>query len=189
MLSSSVAEVGRPALVLLLPRESQEILDDVRCPLRFFLDDRKRLSECRGHIGDFSQEIRESHDGGEGVVEIVGDTGNELPNCRQFFRLDELVLQSPPLGLVVEEQHQGGAVGAGNRNRRNGIGLVSGTEIHFAAHSLLIQCSFQIGSPLGRDEGMPRPADQARRWGIYEVGKSPVRSPNPPAAVYNADGW
>ena len=181
-------EVGRATLVLLLPRESQEILDDFRCPLRFLLNDRERLPQRRRNIGNFPQEIGEPHDGSERVVEVVGNAGDKLPDGRQFLRLDELVLQAPPLSLVVEEQDEGGSVCAGNRHSRNSIGLVAGTKIRLAAHSLLIQSPLQIGSPFGRNEGLPRPADQARRRGVHEIGKGAVGSPDPPSAVDDADG-
>ena len=85
----------------------------------------------------------------EGVVEVVGDAGDELPDGGQLFRLDELVLQSPPLRLVIEEQDEGGAVGAGNRHGGNGIGPIAGAEIHLAARSLLIQGPLQIGGHSG----------------------------------------
>ena len=66
-----------------------------------------------GHVGHLAQEVGEPDHRGERVVEVVGDAGDELPDGGHLFRLDELVLQTPPLGLIIEQEHERGAVGAG----------------------------------------------------------------------------
>ena len=91
------------------------------------------------HVGHLAQEVGEADHRGERIVEVVGDAGDELADGRHFFRLDELVLQSPPLGLIVEQEHEGGPVGAGNRHGGNGIGPLAGAQLHLAARSLLVQ--------------------------------------------------
>ena len=49
--------------------------------------------------------VREADHRGEGVVEVVGDAGDQLADGGHLFRLDELVLQSAPLGLIIEQEH------------------------------------------------------------------------------------
>ena len=123
-----------------------------------------------------------------GIVEVVSDAGDELPDGGHLFRLDELVLQTPPLRLIIEEQHEGGSVGAANRHRGNRIGLLAGPELHLAARSLLIQGPLQIGDPLRRSERLPGPADQTRRRGIHQIGKRAVGTANPAAPIHDAQG-
>ncbi len=118
----------------------------------------------------------------------MGDAGDELPDGRQLLRLDELILQAPALRLVIEEQDQGRAVGAGNRHRGNGIGPIAGPELRLAARSLLIQGPLQIGRPLRRNEGLPRPADQAGGWRVDQVGKGAVGPADSSATIHDADG-
>ena len=180
-------EGGGPPLVLLLPGEAEEVLHDVRRPLRLFLDDRERLPQRRRHVGHFGEVVGEPDDRGERVVEVVGDAGDELPDGGHLLRLDELVLQPAALGLVVEEEHHGGAVGAANRHGGHGIGLVAGAQLDLAARSLLIQSPLQFGGPLGRREGLPGAPDQAGGWRVHQVGKGAVGPPDPPPAVHDTE--
>src|SRR4051812_30826914 len=112
--------------MVLLPGKAQQVTDYTRCTLRFFLNYCKRLTNGGGDIGDLSQKIGEPEYRGQWVIQVMGDTRNQLADCRHFFRLDQLVLQSAPLGLVVEQKHHRGSVGAANRNSRNSIGAVAG---------------------------------------------------------------
>ena len=181
-------ERGGAALMLLLPREAQQVLDDVRRALGLLPDDRERLAQGRRHVGHLAQEIGEADDRGERVVEVVRDAGDELADGGHFFRLDELVLQSPPLRLIIEQEHQGGSVGAGNRHGGNRIGPLAGAELHLAARSLLLQGPLQLGGPLGGHEGLPGAADQARGRRVHQIGKGTVGPADPSAAVHDAEG-
>jgi hypothetical protein len=88
----------------------------------------------------------------------VRDPGDELADSGHLFRLDELVLQPAPFRLIIEEEHDGGAVGAANRHHGNRIGPIAGAELDLAARSLLLQRPLQIRSPFGWDKGLPGPA-------------------------------
>ena len=179
-------ERGGTALVLLLPREAQQVLHDVAGPLGLLLDDAQRLPQRRRHAGDFGEVVGEPDHRGQRVVEVVGDAGDELADGGHLFRLDELVLQSTPFRLIIEEEHDGGAVSAVNRHHGNRIGPIAGAEVDLAARSLLLQCPLQIRSPFGWNEGLPGPADQAGGRGVDQVGEGPVGPADPAAAVHDA---
>ena len=157
-------ERGGAALMLLLPREAQQVL--ARCSTARSASSRmtrEGLAQGGRHVGHLGEEVREADDRGERVVEVVRDAGDELADGGHLFRLDELVLQTPPLRLIIEQEHEGGAVGAANRHGGNRIGPLAGAQVDLAARSLLFQGPLQIGRPFGRNEGLPGPADQARR--------------------------
>ena len=97
-------------------------------------------------------------------------------------------MQPTPLRLIIEQEHQRGAVGGANRHRSNRIGLVAGAEIHLPARSLLVQGPLQVRRPLGRYEGLPRPADQTRGRRIHQIGKSAVGPADPATPIHDAEG-
>ena len=123
--SSGLERRGAP-LVVLLAGEAEQVLHDVGGALGLLLNDGERLAQGGGDVGHFGEEIGEPDHRCERVVEVVGDAGDELPDGRHLFRLDQLVLQSPPFGLIIEQEHHGGPVGAANRHRGNGIGPLAG---------------------------------------------------------------
>jgi hypothetical protein len=180
-------ERGGPPLVLVLAREAQQVLHDVGRPLGLLLDHREWLTQGRRHVGDFHQIIGKSYHRRERVVEVVGDAGDELPDGGHLLRLDELVLQAAPFGLIIKEEHDGRAVGTADRHRGHRVGPLPGPELDFAARSLLIQCPLQIRGPFRRNEGLPGPADQAGRRSVHQVRERPVGPPDPAAPVHDAD--
>ena len=136
----------------------------LRGPLGLLPDDASAAPAARpGRWGTSLRKSAKPDDRGERVVEVVRDAGDELADGGHFFRLDELVLQSAPFRLIIEEEHDGGPVGAANRHGGNRIGPLAGAELHLAARSLLVQRPLQVRGPFGRNERLPGPADQARR--------------------------
>src|SRR5438309_6539360 len=41
-----------------------------------------------------AKKLGDAKDGGQGIVQLVGDPGEHLPHCGKFFRLDKLFLQT-----------------------------------------------------------------------------------------------
>ena len=90
--------------------------------------------------------------------------------------------------LIIEEQDHGGPVGAADRHHGDRIGPLAGAELDLAARSLLLQGPLKIRGPFRRHEGLPRPADQARRRGVDQIGEGPVGPPDPAPSIHDADG-
>ena len=189
---------GGAPLVLLLPREAQQVLHDVRRPLGLLLDDGERLAQRRRDVGHLGEVVGEPDHRGERVVEVVGDAGDELADGGHLLRLDQLVLQPAALGLVVEEEDDGGPVGAANRHRGNRIGPLPGAKLDLAARSLLIQRpsgarwptrvgrtparAGRSGWRAGRSPGRRRPGWPAGSGRRDPRCRSPVRWRPPPPA-------
>jgi hypothetical protein len=131
-------------------------------------------------------EIGKAHHRRQRVIQIVGNACNQLPDGRHLLRLDQLVLQAPTLGLVVEQQDHGGSIRAANWHSGNSIGAFIGAQFDLPARSLLVESTLEIGGPLRGYESLPGTADQAGGRGIDQIGKSAVGAANGPAAIDNA---
>ena len=85
----------------------------------------------RAGLGLLEQELGQSEDREQRVVDLVRDAGRELADRRELAALHELLLHAPLLGHVFDqgEQQRGLAVVAWNRRARStstGCGLPSG---------------------------------------------------------------
>jgi hypothetical protein len=99
-------DVQRPLFDLALADEEEEVFDDLLAPQGVVRDDAKVGQvgvgvrpdfSLRGPFKFFREEVRVAHDGLEGVVQLMGDAGNQLAHGRQFLGADELLLH--PLGF------------------------------------------------------------------------------------------
>ena len=94
-----------------LPREGQEVADDASGSLRLVVDHPQVLVRKVGMGRPLQQQLGEAGDRGEGVVELVRHAGDELADGRHLVVLDELGLEDPLLGDVLDEDDDGAGVG------------------------------------------------------------------------------
>src|SRR5215211_5279429 len=135
------------------------------------------------HLG---KEVSEAKHRGEWIVQIMRDPGDELANSGHLFGLNQLILQSSPLSLVVEQQDHSGSIVPANWHSCHGVSPFAGAQFDLPARSLLVQSTLEIDSPLGRDEGLPGPTDKTGGWCVHQVGKGTVGATDSAAPVHNA---
>ena len=74
----------------LLAREGQQMPHQARRPVGILLDLHDVLERRVGRLVGIEQEIGRHHDGGQHIVEIVGDAAGELADQLHFLRLRDL---------------------------------------------------------------------------------------------------
>ena len=94
----------------LLPGEGQQILHDESGARGLLVHHPQVLPVARPEIFSLEQELRQSRDRGERVVELVGDAGDQLSHRGQLFVLDELGLERPLLGHILDQDDRRRAV-------------------------------------------------------------------------------
>ena len=77
----------------LLAREGQQMPHQARRPVGILLDLHDVLERRVGRLVGIEQEIGRHHDGGQHIVEIVGDAAGELADQLHFLRLRDLGLE------------------------------------------------------------------------------------------------
>src|SRR5436190_555932 len=102
------------ALAFLAPRERQQVAHDRRGALGFLANHRERLGQARRHVCRLAEQVAEPDHRGEGVVEVVRDAGDQLPDRRHLLGLQQLLLEPAFFGLVFEQQHGGAGLTGGN---------------------------------------------------------------------------
>src|SRR5437868_4336830 len=81
-----------------LTSEVEEVADDLARPVRL-LDEQLSLAvKVRGQCRVGSNELAERDDRGEGVVQLVRHAGDEEPDRLHLLSLDQLGLETRPLG-------------------------------------------------------------------------------------------
>jgi len=96
--STNLVEVDARPLGFGLARKIEQVLDDAAGAFGFLID-LVRLGELRGRQAVAEQKLRVSHDGGERIIELVRDAGNEVPERGHLFGLQELRFESQPFAL------------------------------------------------------------------------------------------
>src|SRR5215204_311647 len=92
-------------------REPEHLADDVRDALGLLARHLEELAVLL-HVLARVEQVERVLDGLQGVVDLVRDGGGEAPDGRQLLRLEELLLDPPPLqlaylGEVVEHRDDG----------------------------------------------------------------------------------
>ncbi|MEY9117716.1 hypothetical protein ABIE86_006448 [Bradyrhizobium diazoefficiens] len=114
-----IAEIEHLRAQRLPPRERQQLPHQRRGARRVLLDLHDVLERRIGRLVRVQQEVVRHHDGGQHVVEVVGDAAGELADRLHLLRLVDLVLQRAPLG-GLEHVHDGGfSVVLGSVDRRD----------------------------------------------------------------------
>ena len=88
-----------------LAGEGEQVAHDAARPIGLLVNDPEMLPLRVPDARPLLQELGESGDGGERVVEFVRDAGDQLPDGRQLLALDQLRLQRPLLGHVLDQHH------------------------------------------------------------------------------------
>src|SRR5437588_78965 len=172
-----------PPLALLAAGERQQVFDDGRRPLRLLTDHQERLLQRRRHPR-LGQEVAEPHDGRERVVQVVGDARDELTDRRHFLRLYELLLQAPPLRLVLEHEHRG--AGLGHRDGREEQRPLARADLDRGRGRLRDGPGDGVG-PGRRQETEPRAARNRRDRHLDQLGEYAVGAPHRAERVHDAN--
>ncbi len=93
-----VAHVGRA-----LASEREQIPHDARRALGLFVNHAQVIAVPRRRAGLLHEELGKTRDGGQGVVQLVGHAGDELPDGRELLRLEQLRFQRFLFGDVLDE--------------------------------------------------------------------------------------
>ena len=75
------------------PGEVEQVLDDLLAALGT-LEDQFEIPLLFGVAGSLRQQLRESHDGGEGIVQLMRYAGHEFADPGQLFALNQLRLSA-----------------------------------------------------------------------------------------------
>ena len=86
-----------------LPREIEQATDDPSRPVGLVDELVGHRLHVRGQARIGAQELAEADDRGEGVVELVGDAGDEQADGLHLLRLDELLLEAFLVRQVADE--------------------------------------------------------------------------------------
>ncbi|MGY4452505.1 hypothetical protein ACVWZR_007165 [Bradyrhizobium sp. i1.3.1] len=142
------------------------------------------------------QEVVRHHDGGEHVVEVVGDAAGELADRLHLLRLVDLVLQRAPLG-GLEHVHDGGfglvLGGIHRRDEELAPALLGSFERHLDRRDVGLALRGLVD---GRDQKLPvaridraedRLAGAVEPEGLPELGVARVGAHDVAAAVDGRD--
>ena len=110
-------EIGDRALRLMLPREGQQVRNDLRGALRLLVDrvERARVVRRVGRRGE--QQLRERHHARERIVQLVRDAAHQLADRRQLFLLHQLLGHPPLVGHVAHDAERAGDLAAFDERR------------------------------------------------------------------------
>src|SRR5437764_10330613 len=67
-----------------LARETEKVLHDLLGPLRLLQDHAQVLAGCLRQFRIFHQQVGKTQNGRQGIVDLVGDTGNQLAYSSHF---------------------------------------------------------------------------------------------------------
>src|SRR5208337_481460 len=88
-----------------LAGKAEQVLHDLLGALRFLQNHAQIAAGAIGEFGVFHQEVGESEDGGEGIVDFVGDAGDQLSDGRHFLGVQQLGAQQGGVGDVGHDHH------------------------------------------------------------------------------------
>ena len=83
-----------------LAGKAEQVLHDLLGALRFLQNHPQIAARAFRELGVFHQEVGESEDGGEGIVDFVGDAGDQLSDGSHFFGVHELGAKHGGVGHV-----------------------------------------------------------------------------------------
>src|SRR6266516_3184492 len=129
----------------------------------------RTMGEARRHIRGFAQQIAEADDRRERVVEIVRDARNQLADRRHLLRLQQLVLETPLLSLILEQQHGGARLAGGNGGYQQCP--LAGAHLHRRFARRRSQQARHGLHPRRREEGEPRSPGKGRDGELDQIGK------------------
>src|SRR6516165_9350495 len=72
--------------------EGEQVLHDLFGALRLLQDDAQVLAGALRYIGILEKQIGKAENRGKRVVDLMGDTGNQLAHGHHFLRMDQLCL-------------------------------------------------------------------------------------------------
>ena len=75
----------------------------------------RSLRALLGHVRVLHQQIGESHDGRERIVDLMRHAGNKLADGGHFFRVHQLGLDHGRVGDIGHQDHDAGDVAAARR--------------------------------------------------------------------------
>ena len=84
-----------------LARKTQQVLDNLLGPLSLVDDDLELAARGLRHPRLLHQQIGEAQDGGQRIVDLVGNSGNQLADRSHLFRLHQLRLQQQFIGDIA----------------------------------------------------------------------------------------
>src|SRR5208337_772388 len=93
-------ELNRLALRRHLAGKAEQVLHDLLGALRFLQNHPQIAARAFREFGVFHQEIGESEDGGEGIVDFVGDAGDQLSDGSHLLGVHQLGAQHSGVGDV-----------------------------------------------------------------------------------------
>ncbi len=93
-------ELDKLALRRHLAGKAEQVLYDLLGALRLLQNHAQIAARAFGEFGVFHQEVGESKDRGEGVVDFVGDAGDQLSDSRHFLGVHELGSQDGGVGDI-----------------------------------------------------------------------------------------
>src|SRR5258708_9013712 len=76
-----------------LAGKAEQVLHDLLGALRFLQNHTQISARALGALGAFHQEVGESEDGGEGIVDFVGDAGDQLSHGSHLLGVEQLGAQ------------------------------------------------------------------------------------------------
>ena len=135
--------VGDGAAAPRLADELEEARRELLAAVRLLLDQRQVRREVlervqraeRGILRALAQRLRAPRDGGEGVVQLVGDAGDEPARRGEALGEEHLALQSLLQGDVLDEDQ--GVRGAAARGMERRAGEPEGAGVTALDHDLL----------------------------------------------------
>ena len=98
-------ELKREALRRHLAGKAEQVLHDLLGALRFLENHSQIAAGAFGDLGVGQQEVGESEDGGEGIVDFVGDAGDQLSDGRHLFGVEQLGAQHGGVGDVAHDHY------------------------------------------------------------------------------------
>src|SRR5713101_2553796 len=93
-------ELDELALRRHLAGKAEQVLYDLLGALRLLQNHTQITARAFGELGIFHQEVGESEDGGEGIVDLVSDAGDQLSDGSHFLGVHELGSQYGGVGDV-----------------------------------------------------------------------------------------
>ena len=81
----------------MLPRKTQEILDNTVGALRLFVEFFAVFQSLWPNLPARSEQLAITKDRGEGIVQLVRDTRDQLPDRSHFFTVQQLFLGAPKI--------------------------------------------------------------------------------------------
>ena len=174
--------------MLLLPGEAKEILDDLGRAFGLLLDHQQRLPNAGRHFAELGEVVGKAHDRSERIVEVVRDARDQLADSGQLFRLDQLILETLPFGLVAEQQYDPPALPAADGEDGRSINAVPMPERSRGCRARLAQGLTDSGVPVLRHQFMPGATDKRGNRNFEQLGQRAISALEPAARFDDAQG-